>query len=70
MTTKMVEALGLKISFFLHRLDLEIRKIVRRIERFHLKIIKKNEYKNIHTHLSVRSRPTPLYPHFNRHSDF
>ena len=41
MTNKMVESAWANIVFFLHHLDSEIGRIVRRLEHLHLKIIKK-----------------------------
>ena len=43
MTSEMVENTLANIRFFFHLLDPEIRRRVRRLERLHLKIIKKGE---------------------------
>ena len=43
MISEMVESAWANIGFFLPHLDPEIRRIVRRLERLHLKIIKKRQ---------------------------
>ena len=43
MTSEMVESAWANKGFFLHHLGPEIRRIVRRLEHLHLKIIKKRQ---------------------------
>ena len=43
MTSEMVKSAWANIGFFLHHLDPEIQRIVRRLEHLHLKIIKKKQ---------------------------
>ena len=43
MTSKMVESAWAAIGFFLYQLDPEVRRLVRRVEHLHLKIIFKKK---------------------------
>ena len=40
-TSEMIESTGANIGFFFYQLDSEERRLVRRLERLHLKILKK-----------------------------
>ncbi len=43
MTSEMVKSAWANIGFFLYQLDPEVRRLVRRLERLHLKILKKKQ---------------------------
>ena len=43
MTSNMVESAWANVGFFLYQLDPEVRRLVRRLECFHLKILKKKQ---------------------------
>ena len=43
MTSEMVESAWANIGFFLYQLDPEVRRLVRRLECLHLKILKKKQ---------------------------
>ena len=43
MTREMVESARVSMGYFLHHLDPDIRKVTRRLERLHVKILKRKQ---------------------------
>ena len=48
MTSEMVESASANIGFFLYQLDRDMKRLVRRLKRLHLKILKKKQSTKFH----------------------